>query len=344
MQINIVDKYSFEYKDLMQASNYEIEVNSEYSGKSTIIVARKPKAIEGDFVLLFDGGKSYSGVIDSLENEEGKTQYKINLLEIPKIFDNKLVLTNESLLKTGIEDFIANQITSNFVSSNDTRLNKTYITVTCKTHTPIEALVDADDGIYNLCTYMGNALTTYGIYIDFVFSKAGIEIVLEKKSQSDLKIDLKISDVSNLVETYQIETLAKLTVLWKTSDDATAVQKQYFLKTDRTITSNIDDDNRADGSSDVIAITAETEAEMYEEVVNQFKGNSYNHKIEFDIIDNSVLIPVSVLSVGSECVVKTSAGIKDSIVTLISYESGSSVCHVELGQLKVTLLEKLKGR
>lgn len=343
MLINIVDKYTFEYKDLMQVSSYEIEANSEYSGKSNITAARKPDAVEGDFVLLFDGARSYSGVIDTLENEEGKTQYKINILEMPKIFDQKIVLTNESLLKTGIEDFIKNQIESNFVSSNDTRLNKTYITVTCKTHTPIEALVDADDGIYNLCTYMGNALTTYGIYMDFVFSKTGLEIVLEKKSQSDLKIDLKISDVSNLVETYQIEALAKLTVLWKTSDEATAVQKQYFLKTDRTITTNIDDADRADGSSDVVAITAETEAEMYEEVVNKFKSNSYNHKIEFDVLDSSVLIPSSDLLVGNECTVKTSAGIKNSIITLVNHASGESVSHIELGQLKITLLDKLKG-
>ena len=341
MIANIISKYALELTDSITVSSHDINTNSDYDGKTQIILHRKPKASEEDFILLYDDGLIFQGIVDSIENEKGQNHYTVTALELPKLFDRKVVLTNESLLSTGIEDFIADQITRNFISSDDSLLNIGYLTVTANTHTPIKASVDAEDGIYNLCTYIGNALTNYGIFMDFEFDSDSLNITIEKKQQSDLKIDTGLANVTNLVEVYETTVLSKLVVLWKKSE-TTTVTKQFFLKNDRTITENINDPDRAKGSVDVIASTAENEEALKQEAIDKFKSNSYQHKISFDIIP-SKLIPASDIYIGHQLQVKTALGIKESIITEIGRSNNKSSISVTLGQLKVTLIEKLKG-
>lgn len=341
MIANIISKYSLVLRDSVTVSEYEINLDSDYSGKTQIILHRQPKASEEDFILLHDNGLIFQGIIDSIENEKGQSRYTVMAKEMQAMFDQKVILTNESLLSTGIEDFMANQISSNFVNSNDSLLNISYLTVTAKTHTPIAAKVDAADGVYNLCTYIGNALTNYGIFVDFVFAGEALNITVEKKTQSELKVDTALPNILNLVEVYEIKALAKLTVLW-TKEGSSTVTKQFFLKTDRSITENIDDANRSKGAVDVIVSTAETEEAMRQEAIDKFRSNSYQHKITFDIIP-SRLIPAVDLYVGHQLLVKTSAGIKESIITGIGKSNNKAAISVALGQMAVTLTEKLKG-
>lgn len=339
--MNIISRSTFTLLDVVEVSSYEISIDSDYGGKSTFVLPRKPTAEEDDFVIMHDDDTTFTGIIGTIESEYGYDSYTITALEMPTLFDENIVLTNTDLLATGIEDFIANQITGNFISSNDDLLNITYLTVAAKSHTPVAAKPDNENGVYNLCTYLGNAMTSYGIFIDFNFSTSGIEIAIEKKAQDNLDIDTGITDVTVANEVYSISALTKLTVLW---DNGTASStRQFFLKTDRTITEDIADPDRAKGSSNAIYSVAETEDEMIEEAQNQFTSNSYQHKVEFDVLRTSKLIPEGQLYVGHKCRAKTKNGIKDSMITGIIKVNNSSIISVTLGQLKITLIEKLKG-
>lgn len=336
MNASIISRYTFTLLDTVTVSEYEINLDGEFDGRSQIVLHRKPAAEEDDFILLHDGGIVFQGIIDKIENEKGQNVYTVNAIELQKLFDRKVILSNESLLSTGIEDFIADQITGNFISSDDDLLNIGYMTVTAKTHTPVAAKPQTEEGIYNLCTYMGNAMTNYGIFTSFEFTDGSLNVVIEKKEQSALKIDTGLANIVNLMEIFETKALAKLTVLWNGS------MKQFFLKTDRTITDDISDPDRAKGYVDAIISTAETEEEMRQEAIDQFKANSYQHKITFDVVP-SRLVSKSDLYVGHQLVVKTSSGVKDSIITGISHSNGQTAISVTLGQLAVTLIEKLKG-
>jgi hypothetical protein len=247
-----------------------------------------------------------------------------------------VTLANENLLATGIEDFIANQISSNFIESEDTLLNIGYLNVIARTHTPVVAKPDNDGGVYNLCTYMGNVLTSYGIFMDFVFSPDGLTVVIEKKKQTQLDIDTGLANVTNLSEIYEAKALAKLTVLWNNTT------KHFFLKTDRTITEDMTDPDRAKGYVDVLVLPNVSEAVMREVVLNKFKANSYQHKVSLDVIPSKLILAAD-LYVGHKCRVKTGSGIKDSIITAIEHSKDTTAISVTLGQMKVTLIEKLKG-
>lgn len=362
MIANIISRDSFALRDVFSISDYEVVLDSEYDGKSQMTLYRQPVASENDFLILHDSRIQYQGIIDSVEHVDGGAAYTITVLEMPRLFDQKALLSNEGLLRIGIEDFIADQITENFISNPDEMANLPYLNVVVKTHTPVDAKVPAENGIYNLCTYIGNALTNYKVFIDFEFTRDALTVILEKRAQGKLNVDTGVSEIQNVSEICEVKALTKLTVLWRketrievetvdengetTLDTKTEVSesiRRFFLKINKTITENMEDPDRAKGASDVIFSSAETEAAMIQEARNQFASNSYQHKISFDLAPTAKLIKPEDLYIGHACEVKTESGIKDSFLSRISYSSKHASISVSLGNMKVGLIEKLKG-
>lgn len=344
MIANIISRYSFTLTDTLNTVSHTFKFDSDHDGKSQIVFHRKPKAEEDDFVLVMDGKDIvYQGIISKIENESNNDAYKVTAVEMQTLFNQKVILSGESIkTETGIEDFIADQIRKNFIESDDELVNIDYLTVTARTHTPIAAAVSAEDGIYNLKTYIANAMTMYGVFVDFEFTNEALNVVIEKKEQPEFKIDATLPEVQNLTEVIDYKALAKLTVIWKLEDE-TETTHQFFLKTDRTITTDMEDADRAKGSSDIIVSKAETEEAMTQEAHDAFTSNSYNHKITFDVSPTSKIIPLEGIYVGRNCTIKTKNGIRESIITSMERSSESNMISLIFGKLKVTLIEKLKG-
>lgn len=340
----IVSKSNYIKTDAFTVTDYTIENDSDYAGKPSVVCSRKPSAAENDWFYLMDGSKVVlTGIIDSISNEDGQDRHTINLTEAQKLFDQKILLQNSSLLQTGIEDFIAQCIKDNFTESDDELMNLTYIAVDVRTHTPVLAAVENENGIFNLCTYIGNAMTNYGVFTSMNFTDSGIEVVIEKKEQSVINIDCSLADIVNYSETYEIDALAKLVVRWCTSDTDAGTIKKYFLLANRTITDDITSPDRAAGRTETVYIQAEDEAKMYEEVLNQFKSNSYNHSVECSVKSTSKLFPIESLFVGAEVKLKTrSHGIHNSIVTRVTKSNTSRFVSIKFGNLKITLIEKIR--
>lgn len=119
--------------------------------------------------------------------------------------------------------------------------------------------------------------------------------------------------------------------------------KIYYLRSDRSITENIDDPERVDGTTKTVYIEAETEAEMYEEAANQFKANSYNHSVSAKFLINSKLYDTSDLYVGRRCkILSEAAGAKESMITAVARSDGSDYIAVTFGNLPVTLTRKIR--
>ena len=351
----VISKQDLSVLDVFTVTDYKIIKDIDYSGKSTVTVGRTPNIDEGDFVFLKDstGKIFYIGVTDTISNESGSAETTINLLEKETIFDRKAILSGESVISsTGIEDFIVNTIKSNFITSDDALLNLTYITIEATTHTKVYATVETENGIFNVKTYLGNALEYYGIFIDFEFTGSALKITVYKKDQATFKIDAGVSDVTNYVEDYNVDVLAKLTQVWKIPDTeengvvtkvgATTIKK-YYLLSDRTISTNVSDPNRALGEIDVIYTECESEDEALQTALNSFTGNKYEHSVTADIRRESDLYPEAEFYVGHTCEIKTKAhGVRDSIVSEISYTMGSAFISVKFGNMAITLIEKLR--
>lgn len=356
----IVNSFDMTIRDVFNVESYKVEGDIDFGGKTTVNVARKPILEEKDFIILKKNGESFFvGICESVDNNNGEDLHVINCIEKENIFDRKIIIdADNEALKTsmGVEDFIEACIIDNFVDSDDTLLNLDYIEVRCLTHTPVVAKVSTENGIFNLKTYMANVMENYGVFYDFDFESESRKLIINisKKNQNDLKIDALSTDVNNYVENYEVDVLSKLTVVWKQPDtkdyDTGVITKvgettilNFYLRNDRSITTDKNDVNRAKGSTDIQYVEAETLNEVEETVTNAFKSNSYNHSIELSIYGQSTIYPDNELYVGHECQIKTKThGIKKTIITKINRSNNSDFVEIKFGNLAVKLIEKLR--
>lgn len=350
MYAYILDNRNLSVKDVLEFEDYDFQWDTDYDDKSSITVVRKPNIEDDDFVICKDENEIiFQGICENCKAASGKESYTIALLQIEQLFSRRIFAGDEGLVsRTGIEDFIASEIQSNFKTSGDGLMDKPYINVTASTHTPIAARVETENGVYNLKTYLGNARQYYGICLDFTFNTESLKITIKRCTQEQLPIDTSISDITEYDETYEVSVLAKLIVRWKVPDTEEAegpiTTRIFYLLADRTITEDEGNENRAKGTVNSLYIEAQDEAEMLQQVHNEFAGNSYNHKISFSIRKGSMCYPETDFSLGRKCLIKTCAGIKASMVTGIVRKSASDLLQITMGNLKVTLIDKLRRR
>lgn len=337
-----IAKKDFKITNCAEINSYLVAQNLDLGGKSKVIIADSPNASKGDFVILKDGKENiFKGIVDIIDNYQGEKKHTVHCMEIERIFDQKIFLSDVEIIKeSGIEDFVAHTIKKYFSHTGDAFVDMPYMSCEALTHTKVSSKPDADDGVYNFKTYLGNIKEQYGIFLDFEFEKTKLKISIHKKTQIPLQIDTMITDIDKCKETYEVKALTKLNVLWKNLLENTEEVRKFYLHTNRTI-SEVDAD-RVDGTTSSLYVEFETEDEMLQAVYNEFKSNSYSHLIEADIYANSKLYPKNELYVGHEVKIKTLAGVKDSIISGISYTNTSNAISVKFGNLKVSLTDKIK--
>lgn len=348
----IMDGRSFRPKDVAEYTDYTFAEDIDYSNKSSITVSKIPNIEKSDFVLCKDGNELvFQGICESYTSSNTETTYKISLLQEENFFDRSILVENEGLISgTGIEDFLVKVIKDNWIASGDPLLDTDKISVTAATHTKVYAkvssTVNVQDGVFNLKTYLGNVKQYYGIYTDFEIKNGSLAITIRKKDEKAILFNTSISDITEYTETYDVDVLAKLIAVWKIPDTEESkgaeTKRTFFLKSDRTITENASDPNRASGTVESTYIETEEEEEFLQQVRNKFAGNSYNHKIEFSLRRESKLYDEGSLYIGRSCTVKTKTGIKTSLITQTSIGSDSATKEITLGTLPVTMIEKIR--
>lgn len=295
--------------------------------------------MDGDFIVQRDNTVTFQGVASNSEKVKGNSTYTINANEIDSIFDRKIIISNEGLISsTGIEDFIKQAIINEFTNSTDTFLNIPYMQVTVLTHTPLNIEVTTENGIYNLMTLLGAVKELYGIYLDYEFQNDILTVSISKKESQPLKLDATISDIITYNENYKADTIAKVSVL----STNTSTVFDFFLLVDQTITTDSSDVNRAKGTIEVVTCT--NDSDVLQKALDTFKNNSYQHNIVLTLIKSSKLYSQNDFIVGRPLQIKTEDnGIYNTFVSGISNKSNSKIYTVTCGNMKVTLLEKLKG-
>lgn len=338
-----ISKKTFSILNSVETNAYSVAHNLDCGGKSKITIAGSPNASDEDFVILKDGKEiKFQGIVENIDNANGERKHVVSCLEMERIFDRKILLSDTDIIKaSGIEDFIAATIEKYFSASGDSFIDMSYIKCNVLTHTKVNSKPAAEKGVYNLKTYIGNIKEQYGIFLDFEFTKDNLIISIHKKEQSAMQIDTTITDIPSCNETYKVKVLSKLSVAWLSTTTQEESMRYFYLHSNRTV-SEVDED-RIDGTISTLYIEAETEEEMIEEAKKEFKSNSYSHSIEAEILATSKLYPINELYVGHEVTIKTAAaGIKESIISSISFDDAANVVKVKFGILKVTLTDKMK--
>lgn len=333
--VYFLSKTDLEIKDVIEFENYEYAIDEETNKNTIFNIMKKVNAENGDIVVLQRNGiLDYLGIIKDIENQDGEVKRKVTLKYISNIFDRKIILENENLIsESGIEDFIAKEIYNNFTNSDDTLLNFGWLDVEVKTHTKITKSVDNDNGIYNFHTFITNCNQNYNIVLDFSYVNKRIKLTIYKQESEAQLIDTTISDISNYVEKFETNIIAKVVV--KTDTD---IQKWYLLS-DRTTTQNKDDINRAVGDIEVVYTSKSEDARQT--ALDKFKSNTHNHYISFKINRNSKLFDISKMKIGTPLSVRTNNNIiLDTYISAIK-DDASNFIEITCGNMRVDFIDKL---
>lgn len=332
------DRQTFKLKEISNYENYNINIDEETNSKTTFDIIKELDISNKDFVLLKKNGKTdYLGIIDDIVNENGEKKNSITCKYISNIFDRKIILKNESLIsEKGIEDFILYTIQQNFTNSNDTLLNIDFLDVEILTHTKVNKSIDnVENNIYNFYTFVTNCTQNYNIILEFSINNKRLKLKIYKESAKTKNVDATLADITNYTELFEKNVTAKVIVLCKDKSE-----HNWFLKSDRTVTDNINDENRAFG--DIEVVYTEKVEDAYQTALNEFKSNTYKHMITFDLYKNSKIINVNDLRIGTTINVKTRNNIILNTYISAINDTGGNFITFTTGNMRINFIDKLK--
>lgn len=326
----VFDGNDFKIKGIMELSDYEISIDEETNSNTIVNVLKNIQAKEDDIVAIKKENEVvYWGIVKKVENEDGKALYKYTLKYITNMFDQKVILKNEDIIKTvGIEDFIAKTIKENFINNTDTFLNKTYLKVVVKTHTKVQTTVDnVQDCIYNLHTWIINCTQRYNIVYNFSIESKMLVITIENKSIKKELIDTTAQAISNYSEVFETNIISKVTVITKEEGEY-----NLYLLTDRTTTTDMKNENRAKGK--VETVYTEKMEDAPQKALDTMKSNSYNHNVTFKMLNKY-------MKVGTPIAIKT----KNSVI-LDTYISALKITQDKFieytcGNIRIKFIDKI---
>ena len=326
----------FSVKDIVEISNYEINIDEETNSNTIINVLKKTTAKARDLVAIKKNNEViYWGIIDNIQNTDGQKLYEYTIKYITNLFNQDIILQNENLIKTaGVEDFIANAITTNFTNNTDTFVNISYLEIIIKTHTKKQTSVtNVDNNIYNLHIWMTNCTQSYDIVYSFSIVNKKLVMTIEVKEAAKELIDVNAQAISNYVEVFETDVVSKVVVLYnKVNDVEQSGQYVLYLLNDRTTTTDMNNINRAGGR--VETVYTENYEDAQQLALDTMKANAYNHNITFSYYDR--FIPV-----GTPIAIKTKESlIFDTYISAIKITQ-NKFYEYTCGNIRINFIDKL---
>lgn len=332
----IFDFFTFAVKDIVEIANYEINIDEETNANTIIQVLKKTTAKARDIVAIKKNNEViYWGTIDNIQNEDGQVLYEYTIKYITNLFDQNIILENENLIKTtGVEDFIADAITNNFIKNEDTFVNISYLQLDVKTHKKKQTSVtNVENGIYNLHTWITNCTQNYDIVYSFSIADKKLVMTIEVKETDKELIDINAQPISNYREVFETDVVSKVTVLYDKVNDADQKgQYTLYLLNDRTTTNDKNNVNRADGKIETVYTTNYEDANQ--KALDTMKANAYNHNITFAYYNKFI-------QVGTPIAIKTKESlIFDTYISAIKITQ-NKFYEYTCGNIRINFIDKL---
>ena len=330
----IFDFRDFTIKDIVELSDYEINIDEETNITSLAKVLKKTTAEAQDIIFIKKNGKIvYWGIIDKITNEDGNKVYEYTLKYITNMFDEEVESNYEEgvedlIRTTGIEDFLQKTIQDHFISNEDDFVNKKYLEVRALTHTKLEtSITNIENGIYNFHTWMTNCTQNYDIVYDFFIENKKLIMTIAKKEGQKELINVNAQPISNYTEVFETKVIAKVVV--KTKEEGRYI---LYLLNDRTTTTDMNNKNRAKGTTK--RVYTEKMEDARQTALDVFKQNSYSHNVTFKMLDKYIKI-------GTPIAIKTKENvILDTYISAIKITKNKFIEYT-CGNIRIKFIDKL---
>ena len=175
---------------------------------------------------------------------------------------------------------------------------------------------------------MTNCTQKYNISYNFAIEGKRLVITIENKEAKKELIDVNAQPISNYVEVFETDVVAKVIVLTKDGQRHT-----LYLKNNRTTTEDMLDPDRAQGKTEVIY--AENIEDARQQALDIIKGNTYNHNVTFNYYNRE-------LKVGTPITIKTKESIiYDTYISALNRVKGSKMYKYTCGNIRIGFIDKL---
>lgn len=189
MELYILSKQDLSILSICKLSDYQINLDEETNAKSTFTLMKTEGLKKDNFMVLNGLYRQFLFIIDDVQTEKGSDLVTITALDISNIFDRKVIEKNtDTMTSNSIEEFIANTMSENFVNSDDTALNVSYIDIYWETNTKGTVATNAENGLYNFHTFLINCRQYKNIYTNFKIENIGEPQIIKGKN---IKVDAK---------------------------------------------------------------------------------------------------------------------------------------------------------
>ena len=320
----------FHVKDIVELQDYELQIDEETNANTIIKVLKETTAKAKDIIVIKENNEViYWGIINNIQNENGKLLYEFTTRYITNMFDQTIELKNENLIRdTGIEDFIADAIINNFISNTDTFVNLSYLQIIVLTHTPKNVSVsNVENGIYNLHTWIINCNQLYDISLEFNIVNNKLIVTIENKQYAKQLIDTKAMNISDYTEVFETNIVSKVIVLTNTNPYI------LYLLSDRTTTTDGTNPNRAEGNTKTVY--TENYADAPQKALDEMKANSYEHNITFKLD--------KYIRQGTPIAIKTKNSlIYDTYISKVVRKSNNKFYEYTCGNIRINFIDKIK--
>ncbi len=333
-QLFVFSKSDLMVKQVANSIDYNINLDEETNGVSTFLIEKKVDVVKGD-IVYYD---NFLFLVSNTESEKDTKSITISCVDINGLFDRNIIEKDVDMMTdNSLEEFLAQMIADNFLTTSDTVINIPYIDITINTQTQITEPTNSENQLYNLKTFIVNCRKNKSIYTEFSLQKISglyrIKIDITNRSLSQVLIDATVAEVVDYIKVYDIDVVAKVECFVR-EDNTT----RYLYLTTTGTTDNPSATNRVAGRVETISV--DTNDNATDEMENVFTNNKFKHLIEFGIKKTSKLVDVAALQIGSLIKIKTKDDVYDSYISAISY-SDNEIVSLKTGQLRVTLTDKL---
>lgn len=251
-------------------TNYELITESIYDEISDIrVTAAKVKPKEGDIVFLENG---FAGIVQEAEGNVHALDLRCR--QMVTIFDRDIFYSEPQ--GAYIEERLENMIDVNFTNQPDALYRLPYLEVIVETRTASSMRPDIDDdGLYNIKSYIAKLRRLLNIFVTFEFKRSRLIVRIARKIVPTKQIDFSDADLRIIERSFSCERIGKITS-WA---EDTNEKKDWYLKTDGTVTSIYSEEGRVDGEWQPIKVREAVD--VADAVADKFKNNSFSHKITF---------------------------------------------------------------
>lgn len=318
----IRDRHTFALKHHATALTYDMIVQSIYDEVSDFkIRGKEASAKAGDFFFA-DG---FFGIIKEADTDRETLDIACNDIDTLFLRD---IPDDPGAVGGSIEGYIKSLIDKYYVNLSDAMYATPFLTVIASTSTAGSALPDVESGVWNIKSYLSKVRRLYNIHTSYSVVNGGLVMRLFHRDRQTHKVFLDLSDYEVLEESFAHEAIGKITTI---AEDAGARQDWYLL-TDGTVTNTYTDENRVDGTWEILNVSEAANAA--EEVKNKFAENSDSHLIEFACNKDYAFY--------DDLIVRTKEGqVLTSYISAIRRSSDRNKNVYKSGELRIMVDEKL---